>query len=243
MVRVEAVVDVFDRAAEQRRFPEPEHPYSYLIAARLHAFSDAERWALVVDIVGYNPRAGNVVDVLHALGNCLTGTDDAWHTRFANRIDNFADLFEGAPGVVRYRQVPLVIRGQAVPVTAAATIRPEDLFRLLAPHHRDLLLAENAEIRQLVPPDLPRVLCLDDWHHTTLRVRPPSPEQDRQRQLHETLTRHLPPQRQVPFEVRPSDIETYQQISEVLATADPSHYRPALPGNTHWTNWPMSGAL
>ncbi|MEV0941646.1 hypothetical protein AB0I90_14860 [Micromonospora wenchangensis] len=243
MVRVEDVVDVFDRAAEQRRFPELEHPYSYLIAARLHGFSDADRWALVVDTVGYNPRAGNVVDVLHALGNCLTGTNEAWQTRFAHRIDNFADLFEDDSGAAWYRQVPLVIRGQAVPVAAAETTCPEDLFRLLAPQHRDLLLAESTEVRQLVPSDLPQVLCLDDWHHTTLRVRPPSPERERQRQLHESLTRHAPPHNRAPFEVRPSDIETYQQISEVLATANPSHYQPTRPGNTHWRNWPMSGAL
>lgn len=243
MVRVEAVVDVFDRAAEQLRFPEPEHPHSYLIAARLHAFSDAERWALVVDTVGYNPRAANVVDVLHALGNCLSGTNETWNRRFVNRIDNFADLFEDGPAAALYRQVPLVIRGQAVPVAAAATISPEDLFRLLAPQYRDLLLAENAEVRQLVPADLPQVLCLDDWHHTALRVRPPSPERERRRQIHEMLTRHASPQEWVPFEVRPCDIETYQQIGEVLATADPSRYRPTLPGNTHWSNWPMSGAL
>ena len=36
------IVDVFDRAAEQLQFPQPEHPYSYLIAARLHAFSDTD---------------------------------------------------------------------------------------------------------------------------------------------------------------------------------------------------------
>ncbi|WP_375372780.1 hypothetical protein [Micromonospora sp. S-DT3-3-22] len=29
----------------------------------------------------------------------------------------------------------------------------------------------------------------------------------------------------------------------MLATANPSHYQPTLPGNTHWRNWPMSGAL
>lgn len=47
----------------------------------------------------------------------------------------------------------------------------------------------------------------------------------------------------MPFEVRPSDIGTYQQIGAVLASADPARYRPTLPGNTHWNNWPMSGAL
>jgi hypothetical protein len=243
MVRVEAVLGAFDRAAEQLRFPEPEHPYSHLIAAWLHAFSDGERWALVVDIVGYNQRAANVVDVLHALGNCLTGTDDSSMMRFINRIDNYADLFEGETGMDRYRQVPITVRGQDVRVDAAATTGPPDLFRLLVPQHRDLLLADDAELRQLVPGNLPQVLRLDDWHHTALRVQPPGPERERQRQMHENLARHSLPQHRVPFEVRPSDIETYQQVAEVLATADPSRYRPTLPGNTHWSNWPMSGTL
>ncbi|PYC75302.1 hypothetical protein C7C45_03630 [Micromonospora arborensis] len=242
-MEVADVVDAFDRAAERLRFPEPEHPHSYLVAARLHAFSDAERWALVVDTVGYNPRAANVVDVLHALGNCLVGTNETWTKRFVNRIDNFAEVFEDEPGAAWYRQVSLVIRGQSVPVAAAATTSPQNLFRLLTPQHRDLLLAEDPEVRQLVPADLPQVLRLDDWHHTALRVQPPSPERERRRQVHEILTRHTPPQERVPFEVRPSDIGTYQQIAQVLATADPSHYRPTLPGNTHWSNWPMSGAL
>ncbi|WP_329010298.1 hypothetical protein OG271_27415 [Micromonospora rifamycinica] len=243
MMRVEDVLDVFDRAAERGLFPQPEHPHSYLIAARLHAFSDTERWALVVDTVGYDPRAGNVVDLLHALGNCLTGTNETWARKFAHRIDNIAALFEGGPLASRYRQVPPVVRGRAVPVVAAATTPPEDLFRLLAPRHRDLLLAEDVEVRRLVPADLPQVLRLDDWHHPPLRVRPPDPERERRRQLHEVLTRHAPPQERVPFEVRPSDIGTYQQIGAVLASADPARYRPTLPGNTHWNNWPMSGAL
>ncbi|WP_285788144.1 hypothetical protein [Micromonospora sp. NBRC 101691] len=55
-----------------------------------------------------------------------------------------------------------------------------------------------------------------------------------------TVVRH---QERIPFETCPSDIETYQQIGEVLATADPSRYQPTLPGNTHWSNWPWSGAL
>ncbi|WFE63744.1 hypothetical protein O7625_10805 [Micromonospora sp. WMMD714] len=98
-------------------------------------------------------------------------------------------------------------------------------------------------MRRLVPADLPHVLCLDDWHHTTLRVYPRGPERERRRQRHERLTRHTPPSQRVPFEVRPSDIEAYRQIGAVLATADPAHYRPTLPGNTHWVHWPMSGSL
>ena len=243
VLRADDIVDVFDRAAEQLRFPEPEHPYSYLIAARLHAFSDTERWALIVDTVGYHQRAANVVDVLHGLGNRLIGSTESWASRFLNRIDNFQDLFEDEPGSLRFRQVPIMIRDQAVSVDAAAATPPQDLFRLLAPDHRDLLLADETELRQLVPADLPEVLRLDDWHHTALRVQQPGPERERQRRLHDNLARHTPPDKRVPFEVRPSDSDTYRQIAEVLATADRSHYRPARPGNTHWGNWPMSGAL
>ncbi|MFK3979749.1 DUF7003 family protein [Micromonospora sp. NPDC050397] len=242
MARADGILAVFDRMAEQLRFPEPEHPHYYLMAARLHAYSEADRWALVVETVGYNPRAANVVNVLHRLGDSIVGIEDdeVWHH---NRVDNFLDLFEEQPWPPRYRQVPIIVRGRPLLVDAATTIRPEELFRLLVPEHRDLLLADETELRHLVPADLPRVLRLDDWHHVALRVQPPSAERERRRRQHEILARHTPPEQRVPFEVRPSDVETYRQIAEVLATADPAHYRPTAPPNTHWSNWPMSGAL
>ncbi|WP_328346717.1 hypothetical protein [Micromonospora sp. NBC_00421] len=38
--------------------------------------------------------------------------------------------------------------------------------------------------------------------------------------------------RQIPLVIRgPGDIETYRQIVEVLATADPARYQPASPEN------------
>jgi hypothetical protein len=243
VLRAEGILSVFDRAAGQLRFPEPEHPYSYLMAARLRAFSNADRWALVVETVGYNPRAANVVNVLHGLGNCLVGTTESWAARYHNRVDNFVDLFEEQPWPPRYRQVPVIVRARKLRVDAAATIPPQDLFRLLVPEHRDVLLGDETELRQLVPADLPQVLSLDDWHHVTLRVKPPGVERERRRRLHENLVRHGPPGQRVPFEIRPSDVETYRQIADVLATADPSHYQPTTPPNTHWSNWPMSGAL
>ncbi|WP_281892787.1 DUF7003 family protein [Phytohabitans aurantiacus] len=243
MLQAAGILTVFDRAAEQRRFPEPAHPYSYLMAARLHAFGDADRWALVVETVGYNPRAANVVDVMHGVGNCLLGTTEHWGTQHLRRVDNFQDLFDDRPWPPRYRQLPITVRGHELHVDAAPTIAAQDLFRLLVPDHKDLLLGDEVELRHLVPADLPRLLSLDDWHHTALRVKPPSAERERARLRHDSLMRHVPPDQRVPFEVRPSDIETYRQIAEVLATADPNKYQPTLPPNTHWTNWPMSGAL
>jgi hypothetical protein len=113
---------------------------------------------------------------------------------------------EGEPWWVRFRQVPIKIRDQAVSIDAAAETPPQDLFRLLAPDHRDLLLADETERRQLVPADLLQVLRLDDWHHTALRMHRPGPERERQRQLHGNLARHTPPDKRVPFEVDPKDL-------------------------------------
>lgn len=41
----------------------------------------------------------------------------------------------------------------------------------------------------------------------------------------------------------PSSYETYRLIAEVLATRDPSRYKPTLKPNTHWSNWPEAGML
>jgi hypothetical protein len=41
----------------------------------------------------------------------------------------------------------------------------------------------------------------------------------------------------------PGSIETWQLISQVLETGDPSIYKPKLASNSHWTNWPDSGGL
>ncbi|MGW4461852.1 DUF7003 family protein [Micromonospora sp. NPDC004704] len=249
MLRAEEILAVFDRAAERGRFREPGNPRSYQIATRLRAFSDSVRWALVIEAVGHDARAANVVDIMDALGNCLVGTTESWEALYLRRVENFLDLFDFGDPVdeglepPRYRQVPIIVRGRELHVDAAATIPQEDLFRLLETEHRDLLLGDEAELRRLVPADLPQVLGLDDWHHVTLRIKPPGPDRERHRRQHENLVRHGRPEDRVPFETRPSDVETYRQIALVLATGDPSHYRPTAPPNTHWSNWPWSGRM
>jgi uncharacterized protein DUF7003 len=75
------------------------------------------------------------------------------------------------------------------------------------------MLAEESELRRRIPADLPEVLRLDEWHQPDIIDR------------------------------QPSETETYRLLAEVLATANPTRYRPTLPPNTHWSNWPDSGSL
>lgn len=210
---VVSILAQFDSVAEDYRFPDLNHGYYFAIDARLHAYADRERWALVVETVGYNPRAGDVLDVLHYFGNCLTkGPLGFENDDFLGRIDNFNDVEDdGEPETAT--GVNPVIRGSMIDLSAQSGEDLAGLLRRLVPAHRDVLLADEVELRRRLPLDIPEVLRLEDWHQPDL------------------------------FETKPSQSEVYGQLAEVLAYADPSKYRPREVPNTHWTHWPDSGGL
>ncbi|MEV4533142.1 hypothetical protein AB0J82_04850 [Asanoa sp. NPDC049518] len=144
-------------------FPDLDNGYYYPVDVRLHAFRDDRRWALVIETVGYSPRVGNLEDVLHVFGNCLTqgepGMDNA---DFLERVDNW-DEIEDVDEPETYAGGPLVVRGTAIELGAARGAELVDVFRLLTPAHREALLADEAELRRRIPADLPEILRLDEW--------------------------------------------------------------------------------
>ena len=89
-----------------------------------------------------------------------------------------------------------------------------ELLRLIAPRHRRLFFATEAEIVQRIVASMPLVLRLDEWQH---------PDRDKG----ET----------------PADSESFQMIADVIVHNDPSLYQPTKPPNTHWSNWPMAGVM
>jgi hypothetical protein len=213
MVRSADVLAQLDAAQRDFLFPDLGHGYAFTIDCRLQAFGDGARWALVVEVVGYQPRAANVYDVLHYFGNCLTSGGPGYEEEdFVPRIDNMdqvedrdhPEVFTG--GTVR-------VRGQGLRVDAAPGAELAAVFRCLVPEYRDLLLATETELRRRIPGDLPRLMQLQEWHQPDL------------------------------FHALPSNAEVYAQLADVLATADPRRYRPSQTPNTHWSNWPDSGAL
>src|SRR6478672_27633 len=84
------ILSQLDRSAADFTFPDLGHGYYFAIDSRLHAYSDVDRWAMIVETVGYNPRGG---DVLHVYGNCLTDGQPGFENEdFLGRIDNFAEV-------------------------------------------------------------------------------------------------------------------------------------------------------
>jgi len=97
----------------------------------------------------------------------------------------------------------------------APRIRVFELCRYLADSARQEVLATSNERRVSVPPEIPQILQLEEWHHPNV----------------------------VDDDDRPSGSETFQQLAKVLATGDVRLYQPSQAPNTHWRNWPEGGTL
>ncbi|WP_428986532.1 DUF7003 family protein [Streptomyces camelliae] len=209
---ISSILGQFDLCADKAEFPDLDNGYYYPVDGRIHLFGDATRWAMVAELLGYSPRGGNLFDVVHRFGNCLTRGEPGFGD-FLARVDNMAEVDpDGAE--VYGATAPVVVRGTGLAVEAAAGTPLQDVFRQLVPEHRELLLADETELRADLPGDVPVLLRIDEWNQP------------------EDL-----------WDVLPSAHETFQLIAEVLDSGDPARYRPTLPANTHWSHWPEAGTL
>ncbi|MFD0403885.1 DUF7003 family protein [Kitasatospora sp. NPDC127116] len=207
-----SILGQFDLCADKGEFPDLDNGYYYPVDARIHLLGDSTRWAVVAELLGYNPRGGNLIDVMHCFGNCLTRGEPGFGD-FLARVDNMEEI-DPAGTEVYAGGVPVVVRGTALTVDADADTPLQDVFRLLAPANRTLLLADETELRAGIPSELPELMRLDEWNQ---------PEDS--------------------WDVMPSGHETFRMIAEVLNSGDPTRYRPTLPANTHWSHWPDAGTL
>jgi hypothetical protein len=194
-------LDQIDASAQDFTFPFLDHGYYSAIDVRLHVYRDDKHWAVVFETVGFNPKARSVTDALTGYG-VRAGSQ-------LNRVENMAELIDDDENYVG--GVPIRVRGRDLPVQAPAGEYFAEVVRELVPEHRDLLLADESELRALVPPELPEILRLEAWRHPDVLVE------------------------------RPSREEVFQLLAKVLDTGDVHQYRPTQTPNTHWSNWPESG--
>lgn len=147
-------------------------------------------------------------------------------------------------------------------------ISAEEVGRLLIVGHSKLFRATDEELYTCIPKDLKKLLVLDEWHHREYYQLPDVDTADLpdSRQLYnyyndeikekigldidafsnlfanhiETSKRH---NQQEWNENRPGAYETWQILAKVITTGDVAYYKPTLPPNNHWTNWPDSGSM
>lgn len=226
------ILEQLDQCTDDFVFPMLDNGYVYPITVRMNGYSDGVRWALIIEVVGHNVRAGGhdgVSNCLHSFGNCLGREPGTCNDDFISISDDGPDgpTFDDEFGyVVRQDVKSICVRAKVVPVDLHLAALDEngllkqdetiaaDLFRSLLPSHREEFLATEDELRRFIPLDLPLILRLDEWHHPDL------------------ANGHYP-----------SQSETFRLVAKVLASADMSHYKPTKKPNTHWSNWPEGGTL
>lgn len=231
MTQAAGVLEVLDDCARVFTFPMLDNGYVYLAASRLAVYSDAHDWAIVIEIFGYSPRAllpttdiNTYASRLHnrELASRPSYPDPDAYAHYLRMNPNNETLFisplDDGPWIdvenVATDATTVSLRGTPIALESHRGAPIFELCRDLAATRRAAVLATDDERRANVPPELPQLLSLDDWHHPDL------------------VTGELP-----------SETETFRQLALVAATADVSHYRPSEPPNAHWSNWPGGGSL
>lgn len=167
-------------------FVELGHAYSYLIDSRLNIFHSADgRWAIAVERLGYNPRAGAILLDIYYYGNCLCNLDEYNHQnsnyysvlpidqeKFAATTDGeilqpYADywIVRGEKVALSHNKQDYLNAGIELKEYEPNEISIEEVGRLLIKTHRNLFRATDEELYRSLPLDLEKILILDEWHH------------------------------------------------------------------------------
>ena len=227
------VLDQLDACARDFTFPMLDNGYIYPVDQRMHVMRSGTMWMMVIEAVGFNPRAGGIDGIqncLHLFGNSLHRDPGTANEDFLNPFDcpqedvfDEEHLWEVNPELdqlmIRRQQVPVDLRSQqladkGIELLEPPAIDPPALLRSLVPEYRELLLATPGELRDRNPHGIPTALVLDEWNHPD-----------------------------VCGEVLPSQSETFQMLGALIETGRLDEYHPTLPVNTHWSNWPEGGTL
>jgi hypothetical protein len=239
----EEILAVLDRGAEDGVLPMLDNPYVYLAATRLVLYRSKTDWAAVFEVFGFAPRAGlpdlSVWTFASRLRDCNPPEKyrslDAYRSylvqhpndesRFFHPIEASGWQDPANEALAGESSTQIVVRGESVPLptiddlarSGVIPARPPrisvaEVCRFLAETRRERVLGFEGERRVSVPTELDEILCLNEWTHPDLAAGE-----------------------------RPSEIESVQQIAEVLSSGDRSSYRPTTEPNTHWSYWPDGG--
>jgi len=220
-----------------------DNGYVYLSATRLSLYRSEKDWALVIEVFGFSPRHGQPDTHIHTFASRLHNRDKpedyvnrkSYNNYLANNPNNESRfifpvagdnwinkenpevVLDGAKYVLRGKEfrLPSIKDYPQHRITPkGSNVRVFEFCRFLASTARNDVLANETERRISVLPEMKQILQLEEWNHP------------------DVVTGELP-----------KNTETFQQLAKVLTTGELQHYKPSLPANTDWVNWPEGGLL
>jgi hypothetical protein len=171
---------------QYRSFFTLNHPYTYTIDSRLNIFTGPQHeWAIVSEVLGYEPRADCITLDLTYLGNCLINLEQVNDLTSNHRTvipvdpDQFRETLDG--DALKPEATGWLVRGEMIPVSQnrkeyaengieleefePGEIRAEEAGRLLILKYARLFRATDEELYQSLPATLRKILVLDEWYH------------------------------------------------------------------------------
>jgi len=225
------ILGQLDRCAAAFTFPVLDNGYVYPADVRMTLYRDEARWAIVIEVLGYNVHMGGIEGIdncLYCFGNCLGRKPGLSPEDTLRPVTDGQGPVFGEDDAVSPKAQALSLRGRRVEIPRDPEhyrhrgielehpdrLRGFELLRGLLPEHREALLASEEELRARVPRDLPQLLRLDEWKHPDLSDG-------------ET----------------PGESKAFQLLARALEEGDATVYRTKSKPNTHWKHWPDAGTL
>jgi len=230
----EEILNQLDECAREYMFPVFSNGYVYPIASRFSAYRDDERWALIIEIVGFIGLKGKghkgIRNCVYVYGNCLDvppGINNNNYIQFTSDSDEGPAFEETYQEHLNENVHTMLLRGHKIRLVkdeeyyeskkmeldAPPKIMIWEYLRGIRSEVKHLYYATEEEIRERIPKDLPRILTVDEWRHNDM---------DRGEY--------------------PSDIETFPMVADVLVTGNAELFKPTLRSNSYWMNWPEGGS-
>lgn len=227
------ILATLDAACDSYAFPMLDNGYVYLAATRLSLFRYSSDWAMLglPDLAvstlastrhNRNPPSNYVNEDAHRNYLRTHPHDDSRHLypiEDGPWIDE--EFVAEEPGLelsIRGRTLSLPSRSEyervGIELEDSKRVHVFELCRYVAAIARDQVLAIPNEQRVSVLPEMDLLPLLDEWHHPDLAN-----------------------------DQRPSELQSFRQLAEVLSTGDASRYTPTPSPNTRWKNWPEGGTL
>ena len=229
-----SILKQLDKCAEDYTFPMLDNGYVYPVHSKLTAYRDEKRWALIIEVIGFNYRGGGhngISNCLHIFGNCIDtkpGTDNANFLYITDNSADFTTFDEEYEESLNLKSNTMILRNKKIAINhnrefyinKGIELEDDDkifvweFMRGLEPEYNKELEATEKEIRERIPMDLPKIMELTEWNH------PDCADSE-----------------------LPSKNGTFKQIAKVLETGKKEFYKPTKKPNNHWKNWPDGGTL
>lgn len=198
-MKAEEILNTLDNSHDgfYRHFVSLGHGYSYLLDVRINLFRDEKgSWAITIERLGDNPRAGGIVLEIFYYGNCLVNLD---HTN--NRITNVSYLHpvdsdsylssfdedqffipesehwqvRGKKISVRYSSSDFVGAGVVPQKYNNGKILSEEICRVVVKNNPDIFRATDDELHKSIPRELQKIMVIDEWYHRDFVLQPAPP--------------------------------------------------------------------